>query len=121
MCGPRNLGLYCAAFLMCTVIASPRVFAAGPKIIWASGPAVLAMFPKKYTPSYPYEARRSHMEGSGVFRMYVDENGIVSRVGIIKSTGYKLLDVNASYGLLYWRTKPGHRREVDLPVIFRLH
>jgi TonB family protein len=79
------------------------------------------MFPKKYTPAYPYEARRAHMEGYGVFRMYIDENGIVTRIGVMKSTGYKLLDVNASYGLMYWKAKPGHRREVDMPVTFTLH
>ena len=120
-CRRHRLAFCCAVFLLCNVIATPPSFAAGPKIIYASAPAVLAMFPKKYTPAYPYEARRAHMEGSGVFRMYINENGIVTRIGVMKSTGYKLLDVNASYGLMYWKAKPGHRREVDMPVTFTLH
>ena len=107
----HSLAFCCAVFLLFTVIETSPLFAAGPKIIYASAPAVLAMFPKKYMPAYPYEARRAHMEGRGVFRMYVDENGIVTRIGVMKSTGYKLLDVNASYGshVLESKARPSAR------------
>ncbi len=90
------------------------------RVTYATSAEVLAMFPKKYTPSYPYEARRARLQGSGVFRMYIDENGVVTQIGVLKSTGHKLLDVNASYGLIHWRAKPGRRREVDMPVTFTM-
>jgi outer membrane biosynthesis protein TonB len=39
------------------------------------------MFWKKYLPAYPDQARRARMQGSGVFRMYIDENGVVTKIG----------------------------------------
>lgn len=111
---------HCAALFLWAA-ATTSLSAPGPKITYAAGDAVLAMFPKKYTPAYPYEARRARMQGRGVFRMYIDENGVVTRIGVMKSTGYKILDINAAYGLMHWKAKPGHRREVDMPVTFIVH
>lgn len=84
----------------------------------ASSREVMAMFEKVALPQYPYEARRSRIEGSGLFRMFIAEDGKVTSVGVMKSTGSKFLDLAAAGGLYQWRAKPGRRREVDMPVAF---
>jgi TonB family protein len=112
------LALCCAAVAIAVFCAPPA--AADAKVRYATSAEVLAMFPKKYTPSYPYEARRARMHGSGIFRLYIDKDGVVTTVGVIKSTGHKLLDINAAYGLIHWRAHPGRAREVDLPVTFSI-
>ena len=55
----------------------------------------------------------------GMTRLF-DENGVVTKVGVMKSTGHKILDVSAAAGLSRWGAKPGRRREVDMPVQFVL-
>jgi TonB family protein len=111
-----------AAFILSTaVFTAASSAAATPKIAFGTSDQVLAMFYKTYRPVYPYEARRNNMEGRGLFRMYINEEGTVTSVGVLVSTGYTLLDLNASNGLIHWKAKPGHRREVDIPVSFTLH
>lgn len=84
-----------------------------PKELWA-------MFPTKALPLYPYEARRARATGSGIFRMYIEPDGRVRAVGVMKSTGNKELDLAAAGGLYRWRAFPGKRREVDMPVSFTM-
>lgn len=84
-----------------------------PKELWA-------LFPTKALPLYPYEARRARATGSGVFRMYIEPDGRVRAVGLMKSTGNKDLDLAAAGGLYRWRAFPGKRREVDMPVTFSM-
>jgi TonB family protein len=50
----------------------------------------------------------------------VNENGTVTSVGVMKSTGSQILDLAAAGGLYQWRAKPGRRREIDMPMTFRL-
>jgi TonB family protein len=114
----RSLTLPCLALIISTSFVTTSLVATTPKVTYAAYGQVLTMFWKKYLPVYPFEARRRHIQGSGVFRMYIDENGVVTKVGVIKSTGHKILDVSASAGLSRWRAKPGQRREVDMPVSF---
>ena len=80
-----------------------------------------AIFDKKMVPVYPYEARRAHITGAGLFRMYIDPDGNVRTVAVMKSTGSKILDLAAAGGLYRCHAKPGRRREVDMPVRFMLH
>jgi len=116
----RSLVPPCLALIISTSFVTTSLVATTPKITYAAYPQVLTMFWKKYLPAYPAAARRARMQGSGVFRMYIDENGIVTKIGVIKCTGHKLLDVSASAGLSRWGAKPGRRREVDMPVTFVL-
>jgi TonB family protein len=81
---------------------------------------LMALFVKKGIPQYPWAARRSRIEGSGLFRMYVNENGTVTSVGVMKSTGSTILDIAAAGGFYQWRAKPGRRREIDMPITFTL-
>jgi len=84
-----------------------------PKELWA-------LFDKRGIPQYPYEARRAHATGSGIFRMYINADGSVRTVGVMKSTGNKILDLAAAGALYQWHAKPGRRREVDMPMGFRM-
>jgi TonB family protein len=95
-----------SAFAMHTEVVTPAEF--------------LALFVKKGIPQYPFEARRARTEGTGLFRMYVEPNGAVTSVGVMKSTGSKILDLAAAGGLYQWRAKPGRRRQIDIPMTFRL-
>jgi TonB family protein len=84
-----------------------------PKELWA-------LFDRKAYPIYPYEARRAHITGAGIFRMYINADGGVRTVGVMKSTGSKILDLAAAGGLYRWHAIPGRRREVDMPVAFTM-
>jgi len=72
------------------------------------------------TPVYDLRLRRSHITGSGVFTLSVDEKGKVTDVTVRKSTGHRELDAQAIYGLRQWRAKPGARRQIDVPLTFSL-
>lgn len=93
---------------------------AGVKVTYASGPEIAAMFIKFGRPDYPYEARRARRTGSGIFRVYINPDGRVKTVGVVKSTGHPDLDLAAAAGLYHCLAKPGGRREVDLPVTFTM-
>ena len=91
-----------------------------PKVTYATGRQVAAMFIKFGHISYPYEARRSRKAGTGVFRLYVNPDGRVKTVGVMRSTGHAELDLAAAAGLYHCLAKPGGRREVDIPVTFTM-
>jgi TonB family protein len=74
----------------------------------------------KAAPIYPYEARRARATAPGIFRMYIEPDGGVRAVGVMKSTGNKVLDLAAAGGLYRWKAHPGKRREVDMPVTFSM-
>ena len=84
-----------------------------PRELWA-------LFDKKARPIYPYEARRAYRTGSGIFRMYIDPDGSVRAVAVMKSTGSPILDLAAAGGLYRWHAVPSRRREVDMPVAFTM-
>jgi TonB family protein len=71
-------------------------------------------------PQYPFEARRTHQQGQGYFRLYVARDGTVTAAKMLKSTGHQLLDASSLKALKSWRLKPGLRREIDVPVLFLL-
>jgi TonB family protein len=80
-----------------------------------------AMFIRATKPDYPYEALRRREEGTGLFRLYVNERGRVTTVTILKSTGHQVLDSEGIRVLRAWRARPGERREVDVPLNFVLN
>jgi protein TonB len=71
-------------------------------------------------PEYPREARLKGMQGQGYFRIYFGRDGRATRVGVIKSTGHELLDNAAITAFRQWHAKPGVRRELDLPIAYKL-
>ena len=60
------------------------------------------------------------MQGQGYFRIYFGRDGRATGIGLLKSTGYQLLDNAAITAFSQWRAKPGLRRELDLPIAYRL-
>ncbi len=77
------------------------------------------MFVRAAKPDYPYEARRRE-EGMGLFRLYLDERGRVTAVTILKSTGHEALDAEGIRTFRTWLSRPGERREGDVPLNFAL-
>ena len=115
----RSLVSPCLALIISTSFVTTSLAATPPpQATYALSAQVMAVFQKKYPPLYPVLARRARMQGRGVFRMYIDENGVVTKIEMMKSTGHKILDMCASAALRGWRAKPGQRREVDMPVSF---
>jgi TonB family protein len=95
--------------------------ASGVEVKVVTGDELWAYFDKKVYPIYPYEARQAHAEGAGLFRMYINPDGSVRTVAVMKSTGNKLLDLAAAGGLFHCHAKPrGHPFEIDMPVAFHL-
>ena len=97
------------------------VHAKEPHVSYGTLPEVLTMFTKVYRPLYSYEELSRRMHGTGIFRMYINEDGVVTKIGVMKSTGHFMLDRDASNALIHWKAKPGRRREVDMPVTFSLN
>jgi TonB family protein len=109
--------LVCVSLCIANTVAHAQ---AGIKVTYANGPQVAAMFLKFGRIEYPYEARRSHSTGSGIFRVYIRPDGTVKTVGVVRSTGHPELDLAAAAGLYHCLAKPGGSREVDMPVAFTM-
>ena len=105
--------------LFAVIVALPKS-ALGAETKVVTPQELWALFPIKAWPIYPYEARRARATGSGIFRMYIEPDGRVRAVGVMKSTGNKELDLAAAGGLYRWKAFPGKRREVDMPVTFTM-
>jgi len=72
-------------------------------------------------PEYSYHDRRYRNEGAGLFRLSLDlKTGLVSKVEILRSTGFRTLDNSALFALRQWSWKPGKWKEIDMPVSFRM-
>jgi TonB family protein len=105
--------------LLAYVLAGPAN-AAEPRVTYGNLPEVVARFTKVYRPTYSYEETSQKMQGRGVYRMYVDASGVVTKVGVLKSAGHMMLDRDAANALIHWKAKPGRRFEVDIPIRFSL-
>lgn len=76
---------------------------------------------KMEAPAYPFIAKYRHWEGSGVFRVKIDQaRGKVLDVKVRKSTGFKVLDDSSIIALKSWVFKPNHLKEADVPITFKL-
>lgn len=99
--------------------AGPLNYRSGPprpKVF--TGPDMGRYFARILIPEYPYEAARTRVSGRGTYRAYVEPNGKVSRVIVIKSTGSGALDDAVVRAALQWRARPGKKLEVDFPMAF---
>src|SRR4051794_1598454 len=65
------------------------------------------------SPGYPYEARKWHMTGTGLYLIRVEiKTGKVKRVTVARSTGHDILDRSAIFALERWRFQPGKLRPI---------
>ena len=76
---------------------------------------------KTLAPEYPDEERKRRHEGVGLFRFTLDlKTGAVSKVTVIKSTGFSQLDRSAVLAYRRWRWKPGKWREITINTRFTI-
>ena len=74
---------------------------------------------KTAPPLYPYADRAQRHQGTGLFRLTLDQKtGGVIQVTVEKSTRYKTLDDSAIAALRRWRFRPGKWKIVDVPINF---
>ena len=71
-------------------------------------------------PAYPSYAIRNNLEGTTLLEVQVDDEGIVGKVRLIRSSGHKILDEAAMRAVKTWRFDhgPGLAR---VPIVFTLH
>lgn len=72
-------------------------------------------------PDYPFEARRNHIQGNGIFILNITaRTGRVDSIQIKKSTGHKILDVAAMKAFITYRFKPHTVTKVWIPIDFKM-
>ncbi len=72
-------------------------------------------------PSYPYEARKNKLTGSGVCILSVSPDGSVTDAEMSQSTGSPVLDSATTSGLRRSRFKPGTPPKVKVPITFTMN
>ncbi|HEX7341296.1 MAG TPA: energy transducer TonB [Rhodanobacteraceae bacterium] len=75
------------------------------------------------SPAYPMEALRRQTGGAVTLRVSVDANGIVTAVGVARSSGDPALDASAQKAVRRWRFQAPARHApmtFDYPVVFRI-
>ena len=75
-----------------------------------------------FAPDYPFADQVQRREGTGLFRLILDlKTGHVTKVVMLKSTGFITLDRCAVRSVQEWRWRPGKWREIEVPIKFTLH
>ena len=105
--------------ILCTLLLATSLPASCMKTA-AEWKAIMARFVYATSPDYSRSLRAKHMEGTGCFRMHVDEQGRVTSVIVLVSTGHRELDDRAVAAFLRWRAKPmpGRPWNVDMSLSF---
>lgn len=83
-----------------------------------TGPDIGRYFVRIWVPEYPWTALRNRVAGRGAYRAFVEPDGKVTKVTVIKSAGLRELDDAVIHAALGWRAKPGKKREIDFPIAF---
>lgn len=78
-------------------------------------------------PVFPLAARRRGMQGSVLLQVHVSEHGKVISVHLMRSSGFRILDVSAMNTVKKWRFMPARQGDeavasiVEVPIRFVLH
>jgi len=86
----------------------------------------IPIYDKNPSPEYPLIARRRGFQGTVVLEVMVKRNGRVGELRVLKSSGYKVLDMAASASVREWMFKPAIKgnEEIEMwvrvPVSFQL-
>lgn len=75
----------------------------------ALGSELSVSCPERGAPNYPPLSRRFGEEGKVVLRVELDQDGRVSAVGILNSSGFIRLDESALAAVKTWRCRPAKR------------
>lgn len=70
-------------------------------------------------PQYPEQARRQGQEGTVEMRVFIDDDGNVTRVELANSSGHELLDRSAREALEKWRFQPALRAGLATSTVER--
>ena len=65
--------------------------------------------PTRTPPTYPLQSKHFHEQGEVTLRVELDEQGRVSEVGIVESSGFTRLDEAARAAVLTWRCNAAMR------------
>lgn len=71
-------------------------------------------------PEYPYAARKSKLQGSGVCVLTVDASGTVSNATMAQSTGHPILDNATTAAFKRWRFQPGVPPRIKVPITYTM-
>jgi TonB family protein len=80
----------------------------------------IVQLPGNIPPQYPVAARRNRQEGLVKLAYFVNSDGTVRDVKILKSSGYQMLDQEAVVAVERYRYKPGQAGWALHPVSFQL-
>ncbi len=75
----------------------------------------LPLYDKNPKPDYPQVARSRGWQGTVVFEVMVDIDGMVDRITLMESSGYRVLDRAARKSVYRWRFIPAHVGGVAVP------
>lgn len=104
--------------LLLILLSTDRCWAIPQQAKVFTGPDLLRYFQLVWVPTYPYAARERRVGGRGTYRAFVQANGKVTAVVVIKSAGLPELDDAVIHAAMGWKGKPGKKREVDFPMAF---
>ena len=95
--------------LMCTTLRMIATFIFGAFIASCATQYAIQghkLEPRTILPGYPGEARFHRWEGTCIVALYVNADGSVRDVKILKSTGHQVLDEEALHTMKTWRFLP---------------
>jgi TonB family protein len=104
------------------VFPSSGITASGRTVVFERGnkPPLKADVIESVQPEYPSDERLNGHQGAGFFRMTIDpKTGLVKRVLVETSTGFKALDDSAINAGLQWRWRPATWKELTLSCHFQ--
>lgn len=108
----------CAAISAVVILATSEVLAQHADAL-LTRPHLRRVMLTAPEPEYPTEALAKHIQGTGVYDVWVrPETGVVIRVDVICSTGSKLLDDAAVRSLQHWRARPNAISRIRVPIRF---
>lgn len=109
-------------------IPAPLIAPSNPNPIVDTAPVEATLAYRAVPLKYPPQALRTHMQGTVVLKVLVDEKGVPQDVTIEQSSGFMLLDRSAREQVLQgWKFEPavvnGHavRAWARVPVTFNLN
>jgi TonB family protein len=115
----RPMGLKSILLIVLTMRALS--FADAPKVMTADEAQAKQLLLFAARPSYPYEARRAHLSGFGIFDLRFDyETGHLREIHVVKSTRASSLDGHAIGALKLWKAKPRSIHTLRVPINFTL-
>ena len=74
----------------------------------------LSIFTYQPAPTRPFDVRG--LRDEGLARLYINPQGVITQVKIMRSTGNREFDADAVEAYRRWKSRPGPAREIDLPL-----